>query len=220
VEKTIHLLSAGIDSPVAGYLLVKSGIEPVFLTGDATPFATNLTVDTATRLASKIATHASKSLKMYVLPHGPNLAAIQAAWNQQELKYTCIFCKRMLYRVAKALAIQEGAQAISTGEIIGEQASQTIDNMALIQESVGSFVVIRPLLTWDKIDVIKLAREIGTFDISNSVKDPCKAVPKYPMTHGKIENYKHMEAKIDIQALVDAAIAGLQSFMVEPDDSQ
>jgi tRNA uracil 4-sulfurtransferase len=214
MEKTIHLLSAGIDSPVAGYLLVKSGIEPIFLTGDATPFATNITTDTATLLARKIATHAGKPLKMYIMPHGPNLAAIQAVWSQQELKYTCIFCKRMLYRVAQAIAIQEGAQAISTGEIIGEQASQTIDNMALIQESVGSFVVVRPLLTWDKVDVIKLAREIGTFEISNSVKDPCMAVPKYPMTHGKIENFKHIEAKIDIQALLDAAMEGLQSFMV------
>jgi len=212
----VHLLSAGIDSPVAGYLLVKSGIEPIFLTGDATPFATNLTTDTAMQLASKIAMHAGKALKMYILPHGPNLQAIQATWNQQELKYTCIFCKRMLYRVAKALAIQENAQAISTGEIIGEQASQTIDNMALIQESVGSFIVIRPLLTWDKVDVIKLAREIGTFDISNSVKDPCKAVPKYPMTHGKIENYRHMEAKVEVQSLVDAAMEGLRSIMVEP----
>ncbi|HME50722.1 MAG TPA: hypothetical protein VKM55_00765 [Candidatus Lokiarchaeia archaeon] len=216
MEKTVHLLSAGIDSPVAGYLLVKSGIEPIFLTGDATPFATNLTTDTAMQLASKIAMHAGKALKMYILPHGPNLQAIQATWNQQELKYTCIFCKRMLYRVAKALAIQENAQAISTGEIIGEQASQTIDNMALIQESVGSFIVIRPLLTWDKVDVIKLAREIGTFDISNSVKDPCKAVPKYPMTHGKIENYRHMEAKVEVQSLVDAAMEGLRSIMVEP----
>jgi thiamine biosynthesis protein ThiI len=219
MEKTIHLLSAGIDSPVAGYLLVKSGIEPIFLTGDATPFATNITTDTATLLARKIATHAGKPLKMYIMPHGPNLAAIQAAWSQQELKYTCIFCKRMLYRVAQAIAIQEGAQAISTGEIIGEQASQTIDNMALIQESVGSFVVVRPLLTWDKVDVIKLAREIGTFEISNSVKDPCRAVPKYPMTHGKIENFKYIEAKIDIQALLDVAIEGLQSFMVEPEES-
>lgn len=199
---------------------MKSGIEPIFLTGDATPFATDLTTDTAIRLASKIATHAGKSLKMYIIPHGPNLQAIQVTWNQQELKYTCIFCKRMLYRVAKAIAIQEGAQAISTGEIIGEQASQTIDNMALIQESVGSFIVLRPLLTWDKIDVIKLAREIGTFEISNSVKDPCKAVPKYPMTHGKIENYTHIEAKIDIPSLIDDTMAGLHSFMVEPESGE
>nr|MDO8109203.1 hypothetical protein [Candidatus Sigynarchaeota archaeon] len=217
MERTVHLLSAGIDSPVAGYLLVKAGIEPIFLNADATPFATNITRDTSIKLAKKIASLAGKTMRMFIMPHGGSLKAIYDTWNEHELKYTCIFCKRMLYRVAKELAIKEGAQAISTGEIIGEQASQTIDNMALIQEAVGSFLVIRPLLTWDKIDVIKLAREIGTFDISNSAKDPCKAVPKFPITHGKIENYQQVEAKIDVKKLLSSTLAGIQAIEIKPD---
>ncbi len=217
MEKVVHLLSAGIDSPVAGYLLVKSGFEPIFLTGDAVPFATDITRNTAIAHARKIAAFAGRPLKMFVAPTGPIYKAMQSGWNEAELKYTCIFCKRMLYRVAKEVAIRENAQAISSGEIIGEQASQTIDNLALIQQAVGSFLIVRPLLTWDKLDVIKLAREIGTLDISNSAKDPCKAVPKYPITHGKIGTYAAIEAKIDVPGLLKTIVAGLQTVAITPE---
>jgi thiamine biosynthesis protein ThiI len=217
MEKVVHLLSAGIDSPVAGYLLVKSGFEPILLTGDAVPFATDITRNTAIKHARKIASFAGHPLKMYVAQTGPNIQAMQAAWNQDELKYTCIFCKRMLYRVAKEIAMKEKAQAISSGEIIGEQASQTIDNLALIQEAIGTFVIIRPLLTWDKIDVMKLAREIGTLEISNSAKDPCKAVPRYPITHGKIDHFRSVEAKIDVKQLLATIVAGVQLIEILPE---
>jgi thiamine biosynthesis protein ThiI len=216
MEKVVHLLSAGIDSPVAGYLLVKSGFEPIFLTGDAQPYATDITKNTAIRHARKVASYAGRPLEMFVAPTGPIYKAMQTSWNESELKYTCIFCKRMLYRVAREIAIKEHAQAISSGEIIGEQASQTIDNLALIQQAIGSFLIIRPLLTWDKIDVMKLAREIGTLDISNSAKDPCKAVPRYPITHGKIDNYAAIEAKIDVPGLLKAIVAGLQPIGITP----
>jgi tRNA uracil 4-sulfurtransferase len=212
----VHLLSAGIDSPVAGYLLVKSGFEPIFLTGDATPFATDITKNTAIAHARKIASYAGRPLKMFIAPTGPIYKAMQSMWNEAELKYTCLFCKRMLYRVGKEIAIRESAQAIATGEIIGEQASQTIDNLALIQEAIGSFLIIRPLLTWDKLDVMKLAREIGTLDISNSAKDPCKAVPRYPITHGKIGTYAAIEAKIDVPGLLKAIVAGLKAIKITP----
>ncbi len=216
MEKVVHLLSAGIDSPVAGYLLVKSGYEPIFLTGDAAPFATDVTKNTAIAHARKIAAFAGRPLKMLVAPTGPIYKAVQAAWSESELKYTCIFCKRMLYRIAREVATSEQAQAISTGEIIGEQASQTIDNLALIQQAVGSFLVVRPLLTWDKLDVTKLAREIGTLDISNSAKDPCKVVPRYPITHGKIETYAAIESKVDVPGLLKTIVASLQEMAITP----
>ncbi|NMC06297.1 MAG: hypothetical protein GYA24_13860 [Candidatus Lokiarchaeota archaeon] len=217
MEKVVHLLSAGIDSPVAGYLLVKSGFEPIFLTGDATPFATEITKNTAIAHARKIASIAGRPFKMLAALTGPIYKAMQAAWGEAELKYTCIFCKRMLYRVAREVAIKENAQAISSGEIIGEQASQTIDNLALIQEAIGNFLVIRPLLTWDKIDVMKLAREIGTLDISSSAKDPCKAVPRYPITHGKIGTFASIEAKLDVPGLLKAIVSGLKVIDIEPE---
>ena len=118
--------------------------------------------------------------------------------------------------VAKALAGIEGACAISTGEIIGEQASQTIDNLALIQDSIGNFLVFRPLLCVDKVDVIAMARKFGTFDISSEAKDPCLAVPKYPMTHGQPAAFAAMEAKIDVGAIVSRVVAGCESFQVAP----
>ena len=216
MDKTIHLLSSGLDSPVAACLLVKANIEPVFLFFDADPFNTARTRETAVKLAGRVATLAGKPLKMYIAPHGPTIKAIQEAWSFKELKYTCVFCKRVYYMVAKALAGIEGACAISTGEIIGEQASQTIDNLALIQDSIGNFLVFRPLLCVDKVDVIAMARKFGTFDISSEAKDPCLAVPKYPMTHGQPAAFAAMEAKIDVGAIVSRVVAGCESFQVAP----
>lgn len=216
MDKTIHLLSSGLDSPVAACLLVKASIEPVFLFFDARPFNTLKTRETAIKLARKISGLAGKPLVMHVAPHGATLKAIQAAWSFRELKYTCIFCKRVYYMVAKALALREGAIAVSTGEIIGEQASQTIDNLALIQDAVGNFLVFRPLLCVDKVDVIAMAREFGTFDISSEAKDPCRAVPRYPMTHGKIDAYAPIEAKVDVQAIVARVLSELETFKVDP----
>nr|MDO8116413.1 hypothetical protein [Candidatus Sigynarchaeota archaeon] len=217
MDKTVHLLSSGLDSPVAGYLLVKAGIEPTFLFFDASPgFNTRKTRDTAVKLARVIARHAGKPLTMYIAFHEPNIRAIQKAWGPDELKYTCVFCKRLYYRVAKAIADINDIPAISSGEIIGEQASQTIDNLAVIQESIGSFLVIRPLLTTDKVDVIAMAREIGTFDISSEARDPCLAVPRYPMTHGNIDRVKEIEAKVDIKALVEYMLARLEKITVTP----
>ncbi len=217
MDRTVHLLSSGLDSPVAAYLLVKAGIEPVFLFFDASPgFNTKKTRDAAVKIAGVVARHASRPLTMYVARHEQNIRAVNHVWNHDELKYTCVFCKRIYYRVAKAIADKHGIPAISTGEIIGEQASQTIDNLAVIQESIGSFLVIRPLLTTDKVDVIAMAREIGTFDISSAARDPCLAVPRYPITHGDIDHLKCLESKLDLDALVNDVLDHLEEITVLP----
>lgn len=216
MNKTIHLLSSGLDSPVAACLLVKAGIEPVFLFFDATPYNTAKTRDTAVKLARHVAGIAGRPLTMYIAPHGETIKAIQDTWSFKELKYTCVFCKRVYYMVARAIAGIEGACAISTGEIIGEQASQTIDNLALIQGAIGDFLVFRPLLCVDKVDVIAMARKFGTFDISSEAKDPCLAVPKYPMTHGQAPAFTVMEAKIDVRGIVARVVAACEKFQVSP----
>jgi len=156
MEKVVHLLSRA-SIPRRGLLARQVGLRAHLPHGRRRPYATDVTKNTAIAHARKIAAFAERPLRMFVAPTGPIYKAMQATWSEPELKYTCIFCKRMLYRVAREVAIRENAQAISTGEIIGEQASQTIDNLALIQQAVGSFLVVRPLLTWDKLDVMKLA---------------------------------------------------------------
>jgi thiamine biosynthesis protein ThiI len=218
VEKTIHLLSSGIDSPVAGYLLIQAGIEPIFLFFDANPYNTERTKQVAIKLASKLATIAGHSFKMYIAPHGGTMSAMKAAWTEAEQKYSCLFCKRIYYRIAVEIAKLDGAQAISTGEIIGEQASQTIDNMTLIQDAIGTFLIVRPLLTMDKQQVIDIARNIGTLEISNESKDPCQLAPKFPITHGRIETYKKIEEKIDVPALLQKVMYNLEIIDILPAD--
>ncbi|MHA1371405.1 MAG: hypothetical protein ACTSRA_17005, partial [Promethearchaeota archaeon] len=101
MDKTIHLLSSGIDSPVAAYFLIKNGIEPIFLFFDAIPFNTEKTRNVAILLARRIATIANKTLKMYICQHGPLIQHFQELASPKELKYTCIFCKRIYYSIAK-----------------------------------------------------------------------------------------------------------------------
>lgn len=207
VEKTIHLLSSGLDSPVAAHALIDAGLEPVLLFFDAVPYNTEKTRDTAIKLGKKLSQLAGKPLDMYKCPHGPTIQAFQEIAEGSEIKYTCIFCKRMFYRVAKALAMELGVHAISSGEIIGEQASQTPENLALIQECLGDFLVLRPLLCMDKQAVIKLAHELGTYPISTeAAREECLAVPRYPSTRGNRERYFSIEDKLDIQDIVDRVL--------------
>ncbi|MHA1371472.1 MAG: hypothetical protein ACTSRA_17365, partial [Promethearchaeota archaeon] len=129
-----------------------------------------------------------------------------------------IFCKRIYYSIAKILAEKEGAKAISTGEIIGEQASQTIDNLAVIQNSIGDFIVLRPLLCLDKELVIRHARDIGTYDISIMAKDPCKAAPKYPITRSLLGPYRNLESRLNIADEFYKIIENAEIFEVLPED--
>lgn len=216
MEKVVHLMSSGLDSPVAAYILVKNGVEPIFLFFDANPFNTEETKAAAIRLARKIAFYAGKNLKMYICPHGETIKKFHGIAERRERDYTCIFCKRVYYLVAKEIAIKEGAQAISTGEIIGEQASQTIDNLAVIQESIGNFLIVRPVLTMDKLEVMNIARDIGTYDISISAKDGCQAVPKWPMTHAKLENYTKIENKLEIDEIISYVITNAEIIEIKP----
>ncbi|MFX0101790.1 MAG: hypothetical protein ACFFCS_19655 [Candidatus Hodarchaeota archaeon] len=216
MEKVVHLISSGLDSPVAAYILVKNGVEPIFLFFDANPFNTERTKQAALKLARKIATYAGKNLKMYICPHGDTIKKFHEIAEKRDLDYTCIFCKRIYYRVAMRIAIKEGAQAISSGEIIGEQASQTIDNLAVIQESIGNFLIVRPVLTMDKLEVMNIGREIGTYEISTEAKDGCQAVPKWPMTHAKLENYKKIEDRLDIDEIISSVLESAEIIEITP----
>jgi thiamine biosynthesis protein ThiI len=118
-------------------------------------------------------------------------------------RYRCVICKRFMQQVASRLMQHEGALAIITGENLGQVASQTLANLSVISEGVG-VPVLRPLITYDKEEIVTLARRIGTFDMYPGDL-ACRAVPTMPATAASLEAIRLCEQKLDITAIIDRA---------------
>jgi thiamine biosynthesis protein ThiI len=114
-------------------------------------------------------------------------------------RYTCLVCKRRMYRLAEAVARDIGAKGIVTGESLGQVASQTLDNLLVLDEA-ASIPIYRPLIGFDKVEVEKIAREIGTFDASILPSEGCGAVPRKPATKAKLEEVAKIEEDLKSSA--------------------
>ena len=207
-KNVVCLLSGGLDSPVACYTLIKKGLTPIFLYLDNNPYTGESTrqntIDMARKLTEFIIPH--QETKLYIVPQGFTMSTFLKNSLKNSVRYTCIFCKRMMYRIAEKIAQIEGGCAIATGEILGEQASQTLDNLAILHQAIKSSVVFRPLIAWDKTEVVDKAREIGTYDLAARQSSPCTLPPKKPVTKGRLEKVLEIEALIDIDALVQKSL--------------
>lgn len=200
--KFVSLISSGIDSPVATYLLSKKSEEMVLIHGDIRPFTDDREIENFTRLTSHLKKISSSSIKAYITIHGESLKAFKQNCNN---RYTCIFCKMMLLRYAEKIAEKEGADAIIMGDSLGQVASQTLRNIKVIDQSV-KIPILRPLIGFDKEDIVRIAKEIGTYDLSISPSEPCSAVPNKPVTQAKLDKILDEESKINIENLVKKAV--------------
>ena len=196
VEGTlVALVSGGIDSPVAAWMMMKRGcrILPLFVALDT--FLDETTLARAKRVVEVLG-HYQPGIKLTVI-HDSYLASAKQELIQSHLeKYICIFCKRRMYRVATAFAIRNGAKGIVTGESLGQVASQTLDNLLVLTDAASEVPLYRPLIGFDKEDAIRIAREIGTFSESISSASGCKAVPDGPSTKAKLETIQEIEGKL------------------------
>jgi len=200
--KFVSLISSGIDSPVATYFLSKKSEEMILIHGDIRPFTDDREIENFTRLTSHLKKISSSSIKTYITIHGESLKAFKQNCNN---RYTCIFCKRMLLRYAEKIAEKEGAEAIIMGDSLGQVASQTLRNIKVIDQSV-KIPILRPLIGFDKEDIVRIAKEIGTYDLSISPSEPCSAVPNKPVTQAKLDKILDEESKINIENLVKKAV--------------
>jgi len=200
--KFISLISSGIDSPVATYLLSKKVDEMVLIHGDIRPFTSYKEIENFKHLAKHLKKQTPCSMKIYLIPHGNNLNVFKQNCND---RVTCVFCKRMLLRYAEKIAEKEGADAIVMGDSLGQVASQTLQNIRVIDQAVN-IPILRPLIGFDKEDVVKIAKNIGTYDISIAPSDGCSAVPLKPVTKAKLEIILDEESKLDINKLVKKAV--------------
>jgi thiamine biosynthesis protein ThiI len=198
--RMVALVSGGIDSPVAAWLLMKRGCEIIPLYMDNTPYcgedAKARTLETVRKLKEWSPGH---PMKMFIAPHGKNLAAFIEKGNK---KYTCVFCKHLMYKVATVIAQREGAHGIITGSSLGQVASQTSENM-LAEAYDVCFPIYHPLIGLDKEEIMTIAKKIGTYDISIRKAGGCQAVPRHPSIHGRLEEVVRMEnEQLDFDELI------------------
>ncbi len=202
--KVVGLLSGGIDSPVALWLAMKRGctVTPVYL--DNAPLTDEAATERALETARKLFEWSiDYPREVYVVPHGKNLQIIM---ERAPRKFTCLLCKRMMYRIAERIAEAEKAEGIVTGEAIGEQASQTLVNLRVLDEAANNYPVHRPLLGFDKTETEALARRIGTFETSIRKAKGCTAAPSQPSTQAKLEAVKEAEEELDTEGMADESV--------------
>jgi len=201
--KLVALISSGIDSPVATYLVSKQADDLLLLHADNRPFTDDREIEKFITLAKHLKTLVPSNITVMLLPHGQTLDSFKINCNN---KYTCVVCKRMMLRYAEAIARKEGAVAIVMGDSLGQVASQTLQNLRVVEQAV-SIPILRPLIGFDKEDTIKIAKQIGTFDLSIAPADGCAAVPTKPSTQARLEHILAEEQKIDVKKLVHDVIS-------------
>jgi len=203
--KMVALISGGIDSPVAAWLMMKRGCEPIpvfFNNGSFSAKAyTERAMDTIKKLKEWAPGH---SFKVYEVPHGDTLREFIERGN---VRYTCVFCKHMMYKTAVEIARSEGAHGLITGSSLGQVASQTSDNL-LLEHFMIDFPVYHPLIGLDKNEIVEIARQIGTYDISVRPASCCKAVPPHPSIHGRMEEIARIESEFDVKGLARRELEG------------
>jgi thiamine biosynthesis protein ThiI len=197
--KVIVLLSGGIDSPAAAWMMMKRGVEIICLHMDNSRLFGDFSRLRATETIEELSSW-DRKIKTYMVPQCDILEEIRKSG-----KLTCVLCKRAMLRAAEIIAKREGAKAIITGENLGQVASQTLDNINVIDRAVD-IPVLRPLIGMDKMDIVRLAQKIGTYDISIQFAPCCWGPPKYPATKSTMKVVDKAESGIDIGGLVKRAV--------------
>jgi len=205
--KVVALVSSGIDSPVATYLISKKAEEIILVHADNRPFTDDREIENFIILAKHLKKHLSSSLKAYIVPHGSTLNAYTQNCNS---RFTCVICKRMMVRYAEKIAEKEHADAIIMGDSLGQVASQTLQNIRVVEQAV-KIPILRPLIGLDKEDVVKIAKEIGTYDLSILPSGGCSAVPTKPATRARLDQILKEEKRIAVDNLVQKAVRDAKS---------
>ena len=184
--KVVCLVSSGIDSPVATYLMMKRGCEVIALYCDNDPFTSKKALNNYNKLIDQLQKYAAGvPIKKCVVKYGDYL---QKAKDDAPEKMTCILCKSGMYKIAEKLANKMGALAIVDGSSVGQVASQTLNNILTTRYGVD-MPVLSPLIGLDKTEITKIAEQIGTFEISKIDDGGCSAVPRYPETKSDLERF-------------------------------
>ncbi len=202
--KVMVLLSGGIDSPVAAFLTLKRGCKNIYVHFHSEPYTKESSRQKVLQLANEIAQFQDQT-KIYMVP----LADIQKqVMLKTDKKYRIVLYRRFMFRLAEALARKNKAKALVTGENIGQVASQTLENINSIQKAID-IPVVQPLITYDKQEIIDLAKKIGTYETSILPHDDCCSlfVPKHPIIKSHPKAVQEQEDKLDVKELIKETLA-------------
>jgi len=203
----VALLSAGIDSPVASWRIMRRGATVIGVHFSGRP----QTSDQSERLVGELAAVLERSgglARVYVVPFGELQREIALA-SPPDLRV--ILYRRLMMRVAERIAVVERARALVTGESLGQVASQTLENIAAVDEAV-TLPVLRPLIGSDKLEIIAVARRLGTYEISTTAHEDCCTLfmPRTPETHARLSTVLEAWGALEHERMVQDALAGLE----------
>ena len=209
--KAALLLSGGIDSPVAGYQLMKRGVKCCAIHFESPPYTGELARDKVMQLAGKLSEYAG-AMKVFIVPFTKC---------QLEIHEKCpdglgtLITRRFMMRIAERIAQSYGAQALITGESLGQVASQTMEAL-VCTDAVVNMPVFRPLIGLDKTEIMAIAESIDTYDTSILPYEDCCTVftPRHPVTRPKLKTMPDAERKLDIEALVNEAVENTQMISI------
>jgi tRNA uracil 4-sulfurtransferase len=196
--RLVALFSGGIDSPVASWMMMKRGCRIIPVYADLESFSSPGALARAQAVIEALRAY-QPDLELRVVKDDFLKRAKDVLKKEDLENYTCIICKRRMYRLAESVAREVDAKGIVTGESLGQVASQTLDNLFVL-DSCASMPVYRPLIGFDKVEAEKIAREIGTYGPSILPAEGCKAVPHKPATKARLEKVLKIESMCQSKA--------------------
>jgi thiamine biosynthesis protein ThiI len=214
--KVACLLSGGIDSPVAAWRMIRRGCRVYFVHFHSYPILSRTSQDKVRELVQRLTRHQLRS-RLFLVPFAPV---------QQQIVVTVapplrvVIYRRLMVRIAERLAARVGAHALVAGDVVGQVASQTIENLAVV-EGASTMPLFRPLLGFDKDEITREARKLGTYEVSIVPDEDCCTLftPRFPATRAARRAVEEAEARLDVAALVEGAAeaASVEDFRF-PDD--
>ena len=203
------LVSGGIDSPVALWLTVRAGIVPIAVFFDSYPLADKRGREIALQGIKKVRDYLrTPPIKTYVIGHSPDLSDIVTSCQRN---LACVISRRMMFRVASEIARRETADCIVTGDVVGQKASQTLHNLFVTDPTTDGLPIVRPLVGMNKDEIERLARTIGTFELSTSPGVAACGIPtRKPRTHSRTGEIAESETRLDLDHMLSRALENAQ----------
>jgi len=211
--KALLMLSGGIDSPVAGYLTLKRGVDIECIHYASPPYTSDLAREKVLDLVDVLRQYTHGRIVVHIVPFTELQLAV---YEHCDESYAMTIMRRMMYRIAQGVALKNNCLAIVNGESIGQVASQTLESMAVINEVI-QMPVLRPVACMDKLEIIDIATQIGTYDISIRPHEDCCTIftPKQPATKPKSYKAQALEENWDFKTMVDECVEKTLTIVID-----
>lgn len=216
--KVLLMLSGGIDSPVAAYELMKRGLDVEAVHFASPPYTSENARQKVLDLAGMVSVYNQLRMRVHIVEFTDLQLEIYKAAGDP---YAVTLMRRMMFRIAEQIAREEGCLALATGESVGQVASQTLESIACINEVI-SMPVLRPLICVDKVDIIDMARKIGTYETSILPYEDCCTIfdPKNPVTKPTSKKASFYESRFDYASMVEECVKNRTEITVHPAEAE